>query len=308
MNEPVQRSFTVGVTGVRISDLARLEVFMRFSRGRTQAEWALVSEGRADVWLVGGDVPDTVPGEVDPPRAVVQVLHIEGECPEGALRSPLQLEDFIGLLNTLESTWESEAARPPVAAPQQQAERTAPAPPAPPASATPPIPPTPPAPATQPAPPHPAAAVAAAPAEAPRPAHADTKPRTMPLVEAGAAFRLKRWPPTAVMATHRYSARLAGLLSSRPMRLGELSALSNVAADQCTAFVQALLALGIVVQAPVVPPLVAPSLGASPSTSARADRRTAVIPIPPPLPPLSDHRPAAPPSFFDRIRRRLGIR
>lgn len=293
MNGAASRGFRVGATGVRIADFARLEVFMRFSKERTQSEWTLVSEGSADVWLVGSDAPDTVPGELDPPRAVVQVIPTDGECPDGALRSPLQLEDFIGLLNTLESTWEPEDE--PLLAPTASTPVASPVP-APP-------PPLPPAPAPLPPPPPPATTNAVP------PTNTVVKPRAAPLVEADSAFRLKRWPPTAVMAKHRYSARLAGLLSSRPIRLGELSALSNVAADQCTAFLQALLVLDVAEQAPVAPPAAAPSSSPPGSSPSKVDRTTPAAAATPPSPPSNEPRSAAATtSFFDRIRRRLGIR
>lgn len=110
MNSPVPACFKVGVAGVRISDLARLEAFLPVCKERTQAEWTLVSEGGAHVWLVGGDTADTVRDDLDPPWAVVPVVRTEGSCPEGALRSPVQLEPFLALLHALEAAWGSQRA------------------------------------------------------------------------------------------------------------------------------------------------------------------------------------------------------
>jgi hypothetical protein len=104
-----------------------------------------------------------------------------------------------------------------------------------------------------------------------------------------ARFRLRRWPPAATLAAHRYNIRLASFMSGRHVGLDELLRLSNVDRSQCEQFLFSLneaallevrLASGI--SSPV---RVAPSCGDPLSERSTGER-----------------------GLLERIRRRLGLR
>jgi hypothetical protein len=65
-------------------------------------------------------------------------------------------------------------------------------------------------------------------------------------VSPGASFRLKRWPPAALLQRDRYRVRLASFLSAAHVRLEELARLSNVELRECEDFVAELITAGIV--------------------------------------------------------------
>jgi len=104
----------------------------------------------------------------------------------------------------------------------------------------------------------------------------------------GDRFRLRRWPPTAMLQGGRYHQRLASFLSARHLDLEELARLSNVAPAQCEAFLAALIAAGLLDVKPAEEP--------APLAAAAAPRGS-----PPLRPPTSDT------GLFGRIRRSLGI-
>lgn len=70
-------------------------------------------------------------------------------------------------------------------------------------------------------------------------------PRRTPPIPPGASLRLRRWPPAAILDSHRYNLRLASFLSGRPLRLDELIQWSNVERAQCEQFLLALSDAGI---------------------------------------------------------------
>ena len=53
-------------------------------------------------------------------------------------------------------------------------------------------------------------------------------------------FRLRRWPPAATLALHRYNIRLASFMSGRHVGLDELARLSNVDRSHCEQFLASL--------------------------------------------------------------------
>jgi len=112
-------------------------------------------------------------------------------------------------------------------------------------------------------------------------------PRRTPAIPPGARLRLRRWPPAAILDSHRYNLRLASFLSGRPLRLDELIRWSNVERSRCEEFLLALGDAGILdVRAgdPLSPP--SPPAGARQQVprSASAER-----------------------GLLDRIRRHLGL-
>lgn len=104
-----------------------------------------------------------------------------------------------------------------------------------------------------------------------------------------ARFRLRRWPPAATLAAHRYNIRLASFMSGRHVGLDELLRLSNVDRSQCEQFLFSLNEAALlevrVASAISSPPRVAPSCVA-PLSERSTDER----------------------GLLERIRRRLGLR
>jgi hypothetical protein len=110
------------------------------------------------------------------------------------------------------------------------------------------------------------------------------------VVSQAAAYRLRRWPPAGVLARHRYNARLASFLSTRPLTAGQLGLLSNVDAALCKEFISDLLAIDLL------------DTAATPPDGART--------VPQPVAAGTASGAARPPSsagLLGRIRRRLGI-
>jgi len=70
------------------SDLALLAAFLRVGRDHLDASWALVFDGEADVVLIGRVNARTVPGLLDLPLAVAQVVDAGPRRP-GFLSRPL---------------------------------------------------------------------------------------------------------------------------------------------------------------------------------------------------------------------------
>lgn len=106
----------------------------------------------------------------------------------------------------------------------------------------------------------------------------------------GATFKLRRWPPAAMLHGSRYHLRLASFLSARHVEVGELARLSNVDPAQCQRFLDALAAEGLLdIRAP------AESTDEPAVGSEAADRSK----------PRSTSN--APVGLLGKIRRRLGI-
>jgi len=104
-----------------------------------------------------------------------------------------------------------------------------------------------------------------------------------------ARFRLRRWPPAALLRAHRYNIRLASFMSGRHLGMEELARLSNVDKVLCDRFLVALRAAAIL------------------------DVKLADTAVFPPLPaqgsaiPLSRHSPVEH-RLLERIRVRLGLK
>lgn len=103
-----------------------------------------------------------------------------------------------------------------------------------------------------------------------------------------ARFRLRRWPPAAILETHRYNIRLASFMSGRHVGLCELIRLSNVDRTQCEQFLIALDDAAI---------LEVELAGASPAPRAFAPGNAEAPP----------RRLAVERGFLERLRSRLGL-
>lgn len=69
----------------------------------------------------------------------------------------------------------------------------------------------------------------------------DHAPPRVVALPPGARFRLRRWPPLALLQGYRYHPRLASFLSARHLDLDELARLSNVGREECESFVRGLM-------------------------------------------------------------------
>lgn len=85
------------------ADLALLAAFLRVGRDQLVASWALVFDGEADVVLFGRVNARTVPGLLDLPKAVAQVVDAGPRRP-GFLSRPLDYGSVLELLKQAERT------------------------------------------------------------------------------------------------------------------------------------------------------------------------------------------------------------
>jgi hypothetical protein len=106
---------------------------------------------------------------------------------------------------------------------------------------------------------------------------ADAVPAIADAAGQGASFRLRRWPPAAVLRGHLYHLRLASCLSARHVGMDELVRLSNVSRRLCEEFLTMLLAEGVL------------DVKLTPAT------------------PVTPARPLPDTSLFGKIRRKLGL-
>jgi hypothetical protein len=68
-------------------------------------------------------------------------------------------------------------------------------------------------------------------------------------------YRLKKWPPQALLHGDRQRIRLSTLLSRRSLALAELSALSGEPEDRCRTFVLLLQSFALVEVGATSPPV-----------------------------------------------------
>lgn len=119
---------------------------------------------------------------------------------------------------------------------------------------------------------------------------------------AGLVFRLRRWPPAALLAQSRYGIRLASFMSARPISLDELVVLSNVERAECARVIRSLLAQSMLrVQRSLNEPAMVPTQAAASSAAAPV---TVHAPYTAPL------RPQGAPErlgLLGALRRRLGL-
>lgn len=328
-----RKTLTLGMAGLSPTEVARIRAFMNFCAGRTSYRWHSAPEGAADVWLVGSDECDTVHGALDAPHALVRVLDPgakTADAPEHVIHRPLQLEDFIDLLARLERRIAAAPDRHradecwPKTTPvglDAVAEPIAPMPAAVPAHVR----------------PRPAATVSVRPAPM-VPAAVAAPAATATGLPSERSYKLRRWPPQAVLTQDPQYRRLATFLSARSMTLPDLSRLSRVAPELCATFVTAVDHVGIteltwVARAPQPQqrqPAPAPASAPAPAPATATVGRP-LPKLPPvaglrPMPPIQKYAPpprhvpvAAPPpapapsaaraalSLFARIRLRLGI-
>ena len=105
-------------------------------------------------------------------------------------------------------------------------------------------------------------------------------------------FKLRRWPPAALLRSDPNRIRMATILSRRALNAAELSAISGQAVNECQAFLQTLQTTGLVEvqQEPVAPP---------PSAQTTAPTRAA--------PAATVAKPTFARGLISGIRRRLGL-
>lgn len=185
---------------------AKVVAYLRLAQDRLRVDWEVAAEGDAHVVLYGGEEAETITGLVHEP---VLRAHLSAHASApGDLARPLCYEPLVALL------LRAEALLLPVAATQAGGH----APTAAPAVST--------APGA-------AAAAAAVPAA------------LSAVLRAGETYRLRRWPPAALIKGNRHHLRVATFLSTRAMRLDELVFLSNVDEATCRRFVQSLADAGL---------------------------------------------------------------
>jgi hypothetical protein len=243
-----RREFGLLLQNIPDADAAKVAAFLRVGSARLRCAWKIVSEGQAHVLLSAGDQIDTLPGMFDGPVATLRLV----DPTHADAAGPDALTRPLQYEALIEALARIEPAASRVGLP--------PAPP--PAAAT--RPPTP----------------------APAPA-APRRTRTF-TVTANDGYRLRRWPPAALLGGHRYHMRLASFLATRHVRLDDLARLSNVSAIMCEDFLGTMAAADLL----DIQPLAAST--ATPAGPAPV-RGTAAVEV------------SSNDSLFARLRRRLGM-
>lgn len=107
----------------------------------------------------------------------------------------------------------------------------------------------------------------------------------------GHRFKLRRWPPTALLQRDQRRVRMATLLSKRLVTVGELAEISQESEDRCQAFLSLLQSFDLLeIQQQPVTPLSAPPSPSHRNTSVRPNRDK-----------------SGKQGLVDSIRRRLGL-
>lgn len=104
-------------------------------------------------------------------------------------------------------------------------------------------------------------------------------------------FKLRRWPPAALLRSDPNRIRMATLLSRRALNAAELATISQQPVQQCQAFLTTLQTTGLV---DVEKETVAPPAGSAPAQAAAAPKPAAAAP-------------AFARGLISGIRRRLGL-
>lgn len=219
----------LNVDGLSNADVARVQAFLPYCVDRTRCRWQLAPAGDlGHALFVDVDEPATINGAHHVPGGIVRI-HRRGTSRALSgdpmmLTSPLQLEEFIQILQRVEARMARAAVMTPAAAALLP---TAAAWSRPPGGAGAPAP----------------AAARQAQAQAQAVRQPDgVAPGALSLT---AAYRLKRWPPAGILSTHRYNARLASFLSARHLTPRQLSTFSNVDSSWCVEFLSALQGVGL---------------------------------------------------------------
>jgi len=227
MNEVSPVLARLNVDGLSNVDVARVQAFLPYCMGRTRCRWQLASAGDlGHALFVDVDEPATINGAHRVPGGIVRIqrrgtLRVPSGDPM-VLSSPLQLEEFIQMLQRLEARIARAAVMTPAAARLMPTAATWSRP------------------SGSDRTPLPAKAPAAA-----WQAQAAQQPEQGASLSLTAAYRLKRWPPAGILSTHRYNARLASFLSARHLTPRQLSTFSNVDSSWCVEFLSALQGVGL---------------------------------------------------------------
>ena len=107
-------------------------------------------------------------------------------------------------------------------------------------------------------------------------------------------FKLRRWPPAALLRSDPSRIRMATVLSRRALNAAELSSISGQSVSDCQAFLQTLQTTGLVEMQQEVPVVVAPA-----NTEASSRPATAAA--------AAVAKPTFARSLISGIRRRLGL-
>ena len=256
------------------ADAARATAFLSLGSGRLQRAWSVATDapaGGIHAMLSGLDDPPTIPSALGEPVVHLRLSPAGRAAPEGTLRSPLQFDELIEALVGAEASWDHEAARAQraVAAtiPGDFSDTLA------------------------------DAALADESAPVPAPAHS----------WAGMRFRLRRWPPTALLQSSRYGVRLASFMSARFISLDELEQLSNVARAECAAVVLGFMdqALLHVRREGEVPAAAEPVATADAAASAAPTAPAAVTAPAAPVVRIAANPPRS--GLLSALRRRFGL-
>ena len=108
-------------------------------------------------------------------------------------------------------------------------------------------------------------------------------------------FKLRRWPPSAMVRNDPSLIRMAVLLSKRALRPAELARLSQQPADACQGFIQSLLGAGLLDITPFATP---PFSSASSTSSPTPPQKSA---------PSTPRKTSFGQGLISGIRRRLGL-
>jgi hypothetical protein len=250
-----RRTATLLLHHVAQADAAKARAYLQVGGHRLRRRWRAVDDGDADVMLLGSTDPQTEPGLLDDPAVTLRLVdHQEdGADTRVALVRPLQYGPFIDALLAAESRLErlggppggSAAIGSPLDIPHGELHQTlGHTPPGTPPGAPPDLPPDPPSDPLA----H-DAAITTIPDRLAPPSRSSTRRKTAPLPEpdlldapqsfvlrAGDLYRLRHWPPSAMLMHRQHYARIAGYISVRHVGLDDLVQLSKTPKRHCSTF------------------------------------------------------------------------
>lgn len=252
----------LGIEGLESAEVSRVRILLRLLKGNAQFAWEYAVEGPFDALLCANAVAKARCA------VVIDVLPQGLAASAGALSRPIEADQLeallLGLQNQLQPTVFGELMPEPFDVFGSFAETHA----------------APMAPVVERTPPNLQSPITAAALSS------STIHGALAGTPTTEEYKLKRWPPQAVLRDSKDRIRLANLISRKPFSIEQLSQSSGIAVAEVQAFITVLQSFGIVNVALATPSVSVPRLSTATCAAPRQKQKR---------------------SFLSAIRRKLGI-